>query len=88
MKIDELISELIASMLKKESDTLEYFLRDNVIPPIKGKITKGKLTWRGVKLHQKSGINGSVEKQLFQRGKPISPPIVITFPKYLNYNGN
>jgi hypothetical protein len=91
MKELELIQdEIISSLVKRESDILESFLRDNAVPKIKGKLTKGKLKWRGISLHQlNKGFNKPIERQLFQRGKPISPLIVITFPSFNNFiNGN
>jgi len=47
---------------------------ENSVPPIKGKITIGKLRWRGLKLVTKMGEDhSSCTYHLEQRGKKISP---------------
>lgn len=42
----DLMSELNC-IIEKE---IEYILRNEVVPPIRGKITKGKCRWRGITL--------------------------------------
>lgn len=48
----------------------------NAVPPIKGKITKGKLKWRGIK-HVTYYNNLVHEEWLEQRGRQISDKIII-----------
>ena len=47
----------------------EQAIRTNAVPPLKGKITKGKIKWRGIYLVQCPKRN---EEYLSQRGKRIS----------------
>jgi hypothetical protein len=64
---------IIKSYTKQVEDIFIQSVRTVAKPPIKGKITRGKLKWRGIMLHQTNyGILGS-EMQLFQRNTPISP---------------
>ena len=44
----DLISIQIQTMHEDIEKNIERVLRNAVIPPIKGKITKGKLKWRGI----------------------------------------
>ena len=48
---EQLFNEIcndVLNLKKKENDEIEYILRNYVIPPIKGEITKSKLKWRGI----------------------------------------
>ncbi len=47
----------------------------NMMPPLKGEITKGKLKWRGITLGVRKGF---LEYWVMQRGKQISPTLKIT----------
>jgi hypothetical protein len=49
-----------------KEEWLRNVLKD-ALPPIKGKITKGKLKWRGIKLHIHTGA-GSSMYEVMQRG--------------------
>lgn len=40
--------EKINNMNQEIESDIERVLRSNVVPPIKGEITKGKLQWRGI----------------------------------------
>ena len=62
---------------RAEQDCIfEYALRNVAEPPVKGKITRGKIRWRGIRLVVKDSF-GKHERWLEQRGKRISPVIVI-----------
>ena len=62
---------------RAEQDRIfEYALRNVAEPPVKGKITRGKIRWRGIRLVVKDQF-GKHERWLEQRGKRISPVIVI-----------
>ena len=70
--MEELIKNLIVKRNKQLCEIYESYLRTLAIPPIKGDITKGKLSWRGITrvVH----INPQKE-WLEQRGKRITPII-------------
>ena len=69
------ISRFIQEQQKKEEEIFTTALRTMAEPPIKGKITKGKIRWRGIRIVQQN--NGfKYTKWLEQRGKQISPKIV------------
>ena len=73
--ISAVISRFIQEQQKKEEEIFTTALRTMVEPPIKGKITKGKIRWRGIRIVQYN--NGfKYIKWLEQRGKQISPKIV------------
>lgn len=67
------LSRLLTREALKQRDKLfESALRTMAEPPIKGEITKEKLTWRGIKMiHQQIGFDSY--SWLEQRGKQISP---------------
>jgi hypothetical protein len=72
-----------AKWVSKKID--EYFEQYLLKTGIKGEITKGKLRWRGIKLHIYSGADYNCY-QLVQRGVKISPRLkvdsfgTITYP--------
>ena len=72
-----------AEWVSKEID--KYFEPYLLKTGIKGEITKGKLRWRGIKLHIYSGVDYRCY-QLIQRGVKISPRLkvdsfgTITYP--------
>ncbi|MBP8016570.1 hypothetical protein KAZ01_01045 [Candidatus Gracilibacteria bacterium] len=70
------ISKIFDSILRKQEEVYIQALRMNAVPPIKGKITKGKLKWRGIK-HVTYYNNLVHEEWLEQRGKQISDKIII-----------
>ena len=59
---------------RQEEELFITSLRTMAEPPIKGEITKGKLTWRGIRLIRQQVGFGSYS-WLEQRGKQISPKI-------------
>lgn len=76
-----LIQEIFDDYERQENEVFETCLRVVAEPPIKGKITKGKIQWRGIKLViQKGSILESDIKWLEQRGKPISPKVSLEMP--------
>jgi hypothetical protein len=72
LNIASVTQRLIAEMQKQEEKLFTTALRTTAEPPIKGEITKGKLTWRGIRLvRQQIGFDSY--SWLEQRGKQISP---------------
>lgn len=55
---------------KKENERIEWLLRNSVVPPIKGKITSGKVKWRGLALAYQNNMLEST-RFLMQRGKVV-----------------
>lgn len=74
---------ILAEKVSKQID--EYFEPYIRKTGVKGDITKGKLKWRGIKLHIYNGNNYRCY-QLIQRGVKISPRLkvdcfgVVTYP--------
>lgn len=64
------ISEELAEKYKEFDLRFEYALRNKIDKPIKGKITKGKLKWRGISLGVFRG-DGYTAYSLLQRGNVI-----------------
>lgn len=73
-----LIDKIMADLAKQENDILEAAIRENAVPKIKGKITKGKLIWRGIKLIHNNTWERS-EKWIEQRGVQITPKICFEY---------
>jgi len=72
LNIASVTQRFIAEMQKKEEELFTIALRTMAEPPIKGEITKGKITWRGIRLiRQQVGFDSY--SWLEQRGKQISP---------------
>ena len=72
LNIASVTQRLIAEMQKQEEELFTTALRTMAEPPIKGEITKGKITWRGIRLiRQQVGFDSY--SWLEQRGKQISP---------------
>ena len=69
-----IISNFIKKQQKKEEEIFINCLLTIAEPPIKGKITKGKIKWRGIKIIQYND-GYKYTKWLEQRGKQISPKI-------------
>ncbi len=80
--IDLKTNKRIITLRKERDEILEEFLRIWPDPVIKGKITRGKINWRGLRLAVRR--NNHIEQcWLEQRGKKISPIIttkITTFP--------
>lgn len=82
-EIFKAIDEQMLERAKEINACIEFALRNMVVPPIKGKITRGKVRWRGLRLayspveyhqeHSSDGIItlGSQEIHLYQRDKKI-----------------
>lgn len=66
--------KMLDSITKEREIFFEKAVRENAIPKIKGKITKGKLRWRGIRLVQSPSnlCNLCYQVWLEQRGKRIS----------------
>ena len=78
--MQDTIYRITEEMCKSEEEWLEEIYRTKVIPPIKGKITLGKIRWRGLVIcsqqDQDTAIpNGSIVqmKWVEQRGRKITP---------------
>lgn len=72
--IDLKTNKRIITLRKERDAILEEFLRIWPDPVIEGEITKGKITWRGLRLAVRR--NNHIEQcWLEQRGKKISPVI-------------
>lgn len=72
LNIASVAQRLIDEMQKQEEELFTIVLWTMAEPPIKGQITKGKITWRGIKLiRQQVGFDSY--SWLEQRGKQISP---------------
>jgi hypothetical protein len=72
LNIASVTQRLISQMQKQEEELFTTALRIMAEPPIKGEITKGKITWRGIKLIRQH-IGFDTYSWLDQRGKQISP---------------
>ena len=72
LNIASVTQRFIAEIQKQEEELFTTALRTMAEPPIKGEITKGKITWRGIRLiRQQMGFDSY--SWLEQRGKQISP---------------
>jgi hypothetical protein len=72
LNIANVTQRLFDEVRKQEEELFTTALRTTAEPPIKGEITKGKITWRGIRLiRQKLGLDSY--SWLEQRGKQISP---------------
>ena len=74
--IEKLTRELVTYYREKEEELFVDALRTNAEPPIKGEITKGKITWRGIKLIRQE-VGFDTHSWLEQRGKRISKKFII-----------
>lgn len=72
LNISNLTQRLHDEIRRQEEELFTAALRTMAEPPIKGEITKGKLTWRGIRLiREQVGLDSY--SWLEQRGKQISP---------------
>jgi hypothetical protein len=72
LNIANVTQRLFDEVRRQEEELFTTALRTMAEPPIKGEITKGKLTWRGIQLiRQQVGLDSY--SWLEQRGKQISP---------------
>ena len=68
--------------IKRQETIIDRCLREFAKPPIKGKVTAGKLKWRGIIMVQQGN-----EKWLEQRGKRISPNFkVVNLPEHRQHD--
>ena len=76
LNISNATQRLFDEVRRQEQELFTNALRVMAEPPIKGEITKGKLTWRGIRLiRQQIGLDSY--SWLEQRGKQISPKLHI-----------
>jgi hypothetical protein len=68
----------ILEIQKREEEFIEKILRTSAVPPIKGKITAGKIKWRNIRLVSKTEINKTTI-YLTQKGIRISPDYTVNF---------
>lgn len=78
-KIHEANSELLQSLNQKRDAIFMECLRTIAEPPMKGELTKGKLTWRGIKMCYNPDRG---EYWIEQRGKAISPRLKLQVLTY------
>lgn len=68
--IHEMKHQILQDWESRDERIKEEWLRNvlkDALPPINGKITKGKLKWRGIKLYIHTGARGSMY-EVMQRG--------------------
>lgn len=75
--LSDITKAYLSSVRNKQDEIFEAAVRNIAVPTIRGKITKGKIRWRGIKLIVK---NDPLKREecLEQRGKRISPIISFT----------
>ena len=71
-ELDLVLVNTISQAVKAEADIFEKYTRLLATPKIKGELTRGKLRWRGISIHQTPE-----GRQVFQRGNAISPIVSI-----------
>ena len=77
LKTEAVYERLYSEIREQEEKIFTDALRTMAEPPIKGKITNGKLKWRGIRLaRQRVGFDQY--SWIEQRGKQISPTFHIT----------
>lgn len=76
LNIADVTNRFIKEQIERQNAILETAVRENAVPPIKGKLTKGKVRWRGLRMIQKGGVaDRFTEVWIEQRGKRITPVI-------------
>lgn len=82
----EHINNYVLKCERLQNEELEKHTLENALPKIKGKLTKGKLRWRGIKKvvrHDSLTFDFPVLlTAIFQRDKRISPWTYISGPKF------
>lgn len=79
LEIENIQEKILSVFQKKVDDKMEEFFNPYLRKlGIKGKITKGKLKWHGVRMKVEYNI-GSVKYQLNQRGVDVSPILEINY---------
>ena len=78
----KLAEQIIKSYCDKEEEIFIQSLRTFADPPIKGEITRGKIKWRHITIHQGYNYEGRITRQLFQKDKPISLIVSLAYPYY------
>ena len=79
-QISEIQSKVVDQMMQSiNKDLMEFFEPYFRSAGIKGEITKGKIKWRGLKMHSFASFQFT-DYQLFKRGEAISPTLRINYP--------
>jgi len=86
-KTYDLIDNITREQVSFQEDIILKSLMLYAEPPIKGKITKGKIRWRGIKLIQQVTPKG-YRTWLEQRGKRISPTIIMEYDNINKIDGD
>ena len=77
LNISDIVYHIVKGHSQIQNDILEKAVRENSIPPIKGELTKGKVSWRGLRMiHSRTDPDGSYLTWIEQRGKRITPIVV------------
>lgn len=84
LNIANVTQRLFDKVCRQEEELFTTSLLTRAEPPIKGEITKGKLTWRGIRLIRQQ-VGFDFYSWLEQRGKQISPKFHIEV-KFLDLN--
>jgi hypothetical protein len=79
LKFHDEVNYMIYKINDQRNKIIEDSLRNFAVPPVKGKITKGKIKWRGIKLIIDGDNCTFYSMHLEQRGEQISPTIVNKF---------
>jgi hypothetical protein len=73
---EEFKNEIVYKQRTSIMEMLEKAIRENAIPKVNGKLTKGKLKWRGIRImHTKLSSDFKMKTWIEQRGRRISPII-------------
>lgn len=67
-----MISNQLKEYHKQRNEVFEFALRNTCKPPIIGKITKGKIKWRGIVQHREYNNDFTMTEWISQRGIQIS----------------
>lgn len=79
------ISKTLPKRLRDEERVLEYMLRNQVEPPVRGEVTKWKILWRGLRVARDTQYNLI---GIFQRGKFIKPDYEKMNMQFINEDRN
>ena len=67
-----MLSNQLKEYYKNSNEGFEFALRNTCKPPIKGKITKGKIKWRGIVQHREYNNDFTMTEWISQKGIQIS----------------
>lgn len=76
LKEKKMRDKVAAYLIEQDEQIIKTILRTRAKPPIKGRITKGKIRWRGIRLRTKTD-GFACYKWLEQRGKPIGSILTV-----------